>query len=151
MTRRFGSTDDLTLEDALAAPVRSIPRPSLLDAPVGATGKTAKGLAALGIATRGDLVEHLPHSHRDRRDARTVAAVGVGEEATIAVTVRSVSVKPMRNRRQKRPERPSPPRDQDARAAGLDRIARRSHLASRSPGRGVMCPSAEIEARARSQ
>jgi len=101
VTRRFGSTDDLAFEDALAAPVRSFPRPSLLEQPLEATGRTEKGLAALGIATRRDLIEHLPHSHRDRREARTIASLGVGEEATIAVTVRSVSVKPMRNRRQK--------------------------------------------------
>ena len=52
----------------------------------------------------GDLLEHLPHTHRDRRETRSVAALGVGEEATVAVTVRSVSVRPMRNRRQKRVE-----------------------------------------------
>jgi ATP-dependent DNA helicase RecG len=52
----------------------------------------------------GDLIEHLPHTHRDRREARNVAALGVGEEATVAVTVRSVTVRPMRNRRQKRVE-----------------------------------------------
>ena len=104
MLKRFASPEDLTLEDALAAPVRSVPRPSLLRQPLEATGKAAKGLAALGIATRGDLIEHLPHSHRDRRDTRTVASVGVGEEATIAVTVRSVAVRPMRDRRRKRVE-----------------------------------------------
>ena len=84
--------------------MRSIPRPSLLAEPLGARGKTAKGLAALGIETKGDLLEHLPHTHQDRRDARTIASVGVGEEATVAVTVRSVSVKPMRDRRRKRVE-----------------------------------------------
>jgi len=52
----------------------------------------------------GDLLEHLPHTHRDRRETRTVASLGLGEEATVAVTVRSVSVRPMRNRRQKRVE-----------------------------------------------
>lgn len=69
-----------------------------------AKGKTAKGLAALGIETHGDLLEHLPHTHQDRRDARTIATVGVGEEATIAVTVRAVAVKSMRDRRRKRVE-----------------------------------------------
>ena len=64
----------------------------------------AKGLAALGIETRGDLIEHLPHTHRDRRAARRLATLGVGEEATVAVTVRSVTVKPMRDRRRKRVE-----------------------------------------------
>ncbi len=84
--------------------MRSIPQPSHLAEPLKARGKTAKGLAALGIETHGDLLEHLPHTHQDRRDARTIATVGVGEEATVAVTVRSVSVKPMRDRRRKRVE-----------------------------------------------
>src|SRR5688500_1308350 len=63
-----------------------------------------KGLDALGIETLGDLVEHFPHSHRDRRDIRRVTDLLVGEEATVAVAVRSTAIKPMRNRRQKRVE-----------------------------------------------
>ncbi|MDQ3588360.1 MAG: ATP-dependent DNA helicase RecG [Actinomycetota bacterium] len=104
MTTVFGTVEELTHEAALAAELRSLPHPSLLGQPMEATGKVAKGLAALGIATHGDLIEHLPHSHRDRRDARTIASVGVGEDATVAATVRSVTVKPMRDRRRKRAE-----------------------------------------------
>ena len=94
---RFASTDELTQAEAAAAKIHSYPRPSLLEEPL-------EGLDALNIATWGDLVEHLPHSHRDRRELRRVGELMVGEEATVAVTVRSVSVKPMRNRRQKRVE-----------------------------------------------
>ena len=61
------------------------------------------GLDALGIETLADLVEHFPHSHRDR-SLHEVAALAIGQDATVAVTVRTVSVKPMRNRRQKRVE-----------------------------------------------
>ncbi len=104
MTTVFGSAEELTREVALGADLRSVPRPSVLEQPLETTAKVAKGLAVLGIATHGDLIEHLPHSHRDRRDARTIASVGVGEEATIAVTVRSATVKPMRDRRRKRAE-----------------------------------------------
>jgi ATP-dependent DNA helicase RecG len=50
------------------------------------------------------VLEHLPHSHRDRRETRTVVALGIGEEATVAVTVKSVAVRPMRDRRRKRVE-----------------------------------------------
>ena len=50
-----------------------------------------KALEALGIATRGDLIEHLPHAHRDRRDVRLSASSRVGEEATVAVAVRGVT------------------------------------------------------------
>ena len=100
----FATTDELTLERRLGAELRSIPRPSLLATPLEAKGKTEKGLATLGIETVGDLIEHLPHAHHDRGDARAVATVGVGEDATIAVAVRSVAVKPMRDRRRKRVE-----------------------------------------------
>jgi ATP-dependent DNA helicase RecG len=70
---------------------------------VPAGGKTAKALVALGIETVGDLIEHLPREHRER-DAREIAALRPGEEAAVAVTVRSVSSRPMRNRRQRRIE-----------------------------------------------
>ncbi len=103
-TTRFGDSEALTQEEIASAPLRSLPRPSRLAEPLRLTGQSAKAAAGLGIETVGDLLEHLPHTHRDRRETRTVAALGVGEEATVAVTVRSVSVRPMRNRRQKRVE-----------------------------------------------
>ncbi len=93
---RFASSDELTTADAASAPIRSYPRPSVLDEPL-------TGLDALGIETLGDLVEHFPHSHRDRT-LHEVATLAVGQDATVAVTVRTVAVKPMRNRRQKRVE-----------------------------------------------
>jgi ATP-dependent DNA helicase RecG len=101
--RTFAGTEELTPEAARAAPVRSIPRPSALEQPLRLRGKAAKGLEALGIATHGQLLEHFPREHRER-DARRVAELGPGEEAAVAVEVRSVSVRPMRNRRQKRIE-----------------------------------------------
>ncbi len=104
MPTRFAATQELTQTEMLAADIRSIPRPSLLAEPLQTSKQVAKGLAALGIATHGDLIEHLPHTHRDRRDVRTVATVGVGEAATVAVTVRDVKVRPMRNRRLKKVE-----------------------------------------------
>jgi ATP-dependent DNA helicase RecG len=94
---RFASNETLTAEELRSAGVRSYPRPSVLAEPV-------EGLEALEIRSWGDLVEHLPHSHRDRRDVRRVGDLMVGEEATVAVAVRSIAVKPMRNRRQKRVE-----------------------------------------------
>jgi ATP-dependent DNA helicase RecG len=56
---------------------------------------------ALGLRTAGDLLEHFPHTHRDRRDVRSIASLGIGEKATVAAVVRSVTVRPMRNRRMK--------------------------------------------------
>ncbi|MBD0280822.1 MAG: ATP-dependent DNA helicase RecG [Thermoleophilaceae bacterium] len=104
MATIFGSRDELTRDAALAAPVRSYPRPSRLAEPLRLRGAPGKALLALGIETVGDLLEHLPHSHRDRRDVRLVADLGVGEEATVAVGVRGVTVRPMRDRRRKRVE-----------------------------------------------
>ena len=94
---RFASSESLSPADAAAAPIRSYPSPAALAEPL-------KGLDALGIETLGDLIEHFPHSHRDRREVRRVVDLMVGEEATVAVAVRSTTVRPMRNRRQKRVE-----------------------------------------------
>ncbi|HEV7847326.1 MAG TPA: ATP-dependent DNA helicase RecG [Thermoleophilaceae bacterium] len=96
MPVRFASTEDLTAEEAASAAIRSYPRPSVLAEPL-------EGLEALGIETWGDLVEHFPHSHRDR-SVHEVATLAIGQDATVEVTVRAVAVKPMRNRRQKRVE-----------------------------------------------
>ena len=104
LTKRFASTEELTPEAALVAEVRSIPRPSRLAEPLRVSEAVGKGLAALGIETHGDLIEHLPHTHHDRRDVRTVATLGVGEDATVAVTVRDVEVRPTRRRGLKRVE-----------------------------------------------
>jgi ATP-dependent DNA helicase RecG len=93
---KFASTEPLPD----GAPVRSYPKPSLFDERV--DGPNA--LERLGIATWGDLIEHLPHAHRDRRGVRLIGELGVGQEATVAVAVRGVTVKPMRDRRRKRVE-----------------------------------------------
>jgi ATP-dependent DNA helicase RecG len=88
----------------LAAHLCSVPRPSRLGESLGLKGQAGAAAAALGIQTKGDLLEHLPHSHRDRRDVSPVAALVMEEEATVEVTVRSVAVRPMRDRRRKRVE-----------------------------------------------
>ena len=94
----------LSDEEQRSPKLRSIPRPSLLARPLELKGGAAAGADALGIATVGDLIEHLPRSHRDRREIRQVGDLAAEEEATIEVMVRSVAVRPMRNRRQKRVE-----------------------------------------------
>jgi ATP-dependent DNA helicase RecG len=85
-------------------PLRSLPRPSRLGAPLGLKGQAAEAAEALGIDSVGDLLEHLPHSHRDRRDVTHLSALAIEEEATVEVSVRSVAVRPMRDRRRKRVE-----------------------------------------------
>lgn len=72
------------------------PRPGRLSEPLRApTPKAARGLVALGLHTVGDLLEHLP---RDSREARTVVELRLGEQATVAVEVRSIIARPVRRR-----------------------------------------------------
>ncbi len=93
--RAFASTQGLSREELLTAPLRW-PRPSLLDTPleVGAK-KMASAMRTLGLGTVGELLEHLPS---DSREARTVAALRAGEQATVAVEVRRIGARPVRRR-----------------------------------------------------
>jgi ATP-dependent DNA helicase RecG len=91
----FASRDRAAREELARAPVRW-PRPSHLRAPLpSAPGKLGAGLDALGLNTVGDLLEHLP---RDTREARTINALVPGEQATVAVQVRSIRSRPVRRR-----------------------------------------------------
>jgi ATP-dependent DNA helicase RecG len=90
----FGSTLHPTRDALLGAPVR-IPRPSRLMRPLELSGKAADAAASLGLVTVGDLLEHVP---RARREARTVAALAVGETATVLVEVRSIAQRSVRRR-----------------------------------------------------
>jgi len=93
--RAFAGHGKPTREQLLAAPLRW-GRPSRLRAPLKLPkGKLANGLAALGVHDVGDLLEHLP---RDRREARSVARLRPGEQATVAVEVRSISGRAVRTR-----------------------------------------------------
>jgi ATP-dependent DNA helicase RecG len=77
------------------------PRPSRLRAPLTLegerqpSGKLADGLQALGLHSVGELLDHLP---RERRPARAVAELAPGEQATIAVEVRSIERRSVRRR-----------------------------------------------------
>ncbi len=91
----FADRRTLSRDELLSAPLRW-PRPErlreLLQLPA---GKLADGMATLGLATIGDLLEHLP---RDSRESRTVADLRAGEQATVAVQVRAISARPVRRR-----------------------------------------------------
>jgi ATP-dependent DNA helicase RecG len=73
------------------------PRPSELLSPLKIEGgaKAEKAAKALGLDTVGDLLQHLP---RDRREARSVAQLVAGENATVVVQVRSISSRSVRRR-----------------------------------------------------
>ena len=88
---RFADSERFTDAELSEAPLRSVPRPSRLAEPLEVKGKKAvAGLEQLGLATVGDLLEHIPFRHEDRRDARPVASLGVGEEATVIVDVKKI-------------------------------------------------------------
>src|SRR5271166_3179445 len=94
-TRAFASTRRLSRAELIGAPVRW-PRPSRLERELQLpAGKLAAGVQVLGLRTVGQLLEHLPS---DRREARTVAALQAGEQATVAVQVRSIRARAVRRR-----------------------------------------------------
>jgi ATP-dependent DNA helicase RecG len=93
--RGFASQLEISRKEMASAPVRW-PRPSRLMAPLEPQGeKLAGGLRALGLHTVGDLLEHLPS---DSRQARSVAALRPGEQATLAVRVRAIGARAVRRR-----------------------------------------------------
>src|ERR1700675_3270679 len=92
---RFASREPLSHAELIGAPVRW-PRPSRLEAPLApGAKKMAAGLLALGLRSVGELLEHLPS---DSREARTVAALRAGEQATVSVEVRTISARAVRRR-----------------------------------------------------
>ncbi|HEY1521463.1 MAG TPA: ATP-dependent DNA helicase RecG [Solirubrobacteraceae bacterium] len=91
----FASSDPPEREQLLGATIRW-PRPERLAEPLDLPGPKAEHAAeVLGLSTVGDLLEHLP---RDRRRARTVAELALGEVATVVVEVRSISSRSVRKR-----------------------------------------------------
>jgi ATP-dependent DNA helicase RecG len=91
----FAAARRLSRAELLGAPVRW-PRPQRLREPLAlSAGKLADGMRTLGLSTIGELLEHLP---RDSREARTVAQLGPGEQATVAVQVRAIATRPVRRR-----------------------------------------------------
>jgi ATP-dependent DNA helicase RecG len=91
--RAFASTKPMARAEMLQAPV-CWPRPSRLKDPLDLQpGKLADGLQALGLTSVGALLEHLP---RDSREARTVAGLREGEQATVAVQVRRIGTRSVR-------------------------------------------------------
>ncbi|HTA11972.1 MAG TPA: ATP-dependent DNA helicase RecG [Solirubrobacteraceae bacterium] len=95
MPRAFASSRALAAEELSDTPLRW-PRPSRLEVELELPGKRmAAGMQALGVSTVGDLLEHLPS---DSREARTLATLRAGEQATVAVEVRSIVARPVRRR-----------------------------------------------------
>jgi ATP-dependent DNA helicase RecG len=102
LPRALGSGSAQDRAELRGARLRSLPRPSLLGAPLtalrGAGPKLAGAAGELGVETVGDLLRHLPHGYRDRAAVRAAAELRLGEQATILVEVRSARVRPTRRR-----------------------------------------------------
>jgi ATP-dependent DNA helicase RecG len=91
----FASSRALDDTELAQAPIR-YPRPSTLARSLKVEGAKAQAAAVtLGLATVGDLLEHLP---RDHREARSVSQLVAGETATVVVEVRSIGARPVRRR-----------------------------------------------------
>ncbi len=91
----FGAPAELEAEELEAAPVH-YPRPSRLSERLTVSGsKATRAMQTLGIATVGELIEHLP---ADRREARTVSELAVGESSTVLVEVKRIASRPVRRR-----------------------------------------------------
>ncbi len=101
--RAVGTGEPLARERLLKAPLKTLPRPAVLDAPItklrGAGPKLAVAAAEMGIASLGDLLRHLPHGYRDRAEPIGLAELKLGEQATIEVEVSGARVRPTRRRR----------------------------------------------------
>jgi len=99
--RAFAGAAELSRAELRDASVHW-PRPSVLDASLqaldGVGPKTAEAAAEAGIATVGDLLYHVPHSHRDRR-VRDLAELESGEQGTVRVRVLGSPPRPFRRGR----------------------------------------------------
>ncbi len=91
----FATSEPLQPPELEAATVH-YPRPSALEATLSFEGaKTRRAAETLGLVTVEDLLLHLP---RDRREARAVAELVPGDNATVVVQVRSISSRSVRRR-----------------------------------------------------
>jgi ATP-dependent DNA helicase RecG len=101
--RAFATGDRQDRDSLLAVALRSVPRPSLLGAPVsalrGAGPRVAEAAAEMGIACVGDLLDRVPHNYRNGSAPRPVAELRIGEPATVRVEVKSARLIRVRRRR----------------------------------------------------
>ncbi len=98
--RSFAGDSELSATELRAAPVHT-PRPSALEVPLtelsGVGPKLARAAADAGIATLGELLTRLPHSHRDRV-VIPLAELQRGATGTVEVQVLGNPPRPFRRR-----------------------------------------------------
>ncbi len=99
----MGGGGEATDEQLLAAMRSPAASPAVLARPLtvlpGVGPAIAAKAAKLGVDTLGALLEHLPFDYRDYERQRRISELAIGEEATVAVEVRSARVRPTRRRR----------------------------------------------------
>lgn len=93
--RGLGDGAPLDHDQLISAPLHWPSEEALSERPSFGGRKANEGAEQLGLTSVRALLEHLP---RDRRDARTVATLIPGEQATVVVEVRSISSRPVRRR-----------------------------------------------------
>ena len=77
----------------------SYPRPSrLAEALVVRPARAQRGAEALGLRTVGELLEHIPFRHEDRRERERVVDLRAECDATVMVGIRSIRARPVRRR-----------------------------------------------------
>src|SRR3954464_13285332 len=101
--RAFATGETLEPAELLEAPVKTMPRPSILDAPItklkGAGPKLAEAASEMGISSLGDLLRHLPHSYRDRANPVGLGDLRLGAGAPLEAEVSGARLRPPRRRR----------------------------------------------------
>lgn len=100
----LGRRPDFKRERPSLEPLRSLPSRAILEAPLRLPGIREEALRSLGIETVGDLLEHLPHTHRDPAGARPIAELEPGQPATVVASVEEVREVPARGPRRARIE-----------------------------------------------
>ena len=88
------------VEDAAAPRLRTAPRPFALGQPITGPAKRVAALRALGVETRGDLIDELPFRFEDLTAQQTIAEAILGgeEEVTVIGRIGSITERPTRRR-----------------------------------------------------
>ena len=88
------------VEAVAQPPTRTSPRPFALGQPIGGPQKRVEALAALGLETRGDLLDALPFRFEDltARQSIAEAILSGGDDVTLVGRIGSITERPTRRR-----------------------------------------------------
>ncbi len=98
----LGEGRELGFDELLAVELRSGHRQDrrsvALSSLRGIGPKLSDAAARVGLITLGDLIEHVPHSYRDRAATTEISELRIGAEATVIAEVRSAQLRRTRRR-----------------------------------------------------